>query len=369
MNDAVATRKSSVDVVVPCYKYAHYLPFCVNSILTQRGVDVRVLIVDDVSPDNTPEVAKALAAADSRIHYVRNEKNLGLIGTANVGIVGWAKADYVVLLSADDALTPGSLARAVEVFDANPDVGLIFGRCALMGEANPTETPEDAAHPTYQVWDGKQVLEHFFAHGNPTPSPSVIARTKLHQEIGGYNPKLPHTSDMEMWMRFSTRGKVGIIRDEQAFYRLHNSNMSEAYISQALRDRQEMLDACEQVATHWCKDIPEAQGWLRETKRRFADEAYWLAGRALEANDPERLKPRLDFAHKYHPSPWTSAAAWRFRIKKLMGASLAKAIKGKPAEAADATDVPDAQAGSEAMNYRSQRGAVGWWPEATAKTA
>ena len=74
-----------------------------DSILTQRGVDVRILIVDDVSPDNTPEVARALAAADSRVEYVRNEKNLGLIGTANVGIVGWAKADYVVLLSADDA--------------------------------------------------------------------------------------------------------------------------------------------------------------------------------------------------------------------------------------------------------------------------
>jgi len=355
---------SSVDVVVPCYKYAHYLPFCVNSILTQRGVDVRVLIVDDVSPDNTPEVARAIAAADPRVHYVRNEKNLGLIGTANVGVIGWAKADYVVLLSADDALTPGSLARAVEVFDKHPDVGLIFGRCSLMGETSPTDAPEDAASPTYQIWEGKRVLEHVFRYGNPTPSPSVIARTKLHHEIGGYNPKLKHTSDMEMWMRFATRCSIGVIRDEQAFYRLHNSNMSEAFISQALRDRQEMIDTYEEVAAHWCKDIPDAQGWFRDAKRRLADEGFWLAGKAFEANDPERLKPRLDFALKYHPSPWTSSNAMRFYLKRLMGRSLARAIKGKPAEAPDATDVPDAKAGTEAMNYRSQRGAVGWWPEA-----
>ena len=74
------------------------------------------------------------------------------------------------------------------------DVGLNFGRCTLMGEANPTDAPADDETATYQVWDGKRLLHHFFRHGNPTPSPSVIARTKLHQEIGGYNAKLPHTS-------------------------------------------------------------------------------------------------------------------------------------------------------------------------------
>jgi hypothetical protein len=355
---------ASVDVVVPCYRYAHYLPFCVNSILFQRGVDVRVLILDDVSPDNTPEVGKALAAADSRVEYRRNEKNLGLIGAANVGVIDWAKADYVVLLSADDALTPGSLARAVQVFEANPDVGLIFGRCALMGEASPTEMPADAETATYQVWEGKRLLEHFFRNGNPTPSPSVIARTKLHQELGGYNAKLPHTSDMEMWMRFATRGSVGVIREEQAFYRLHASNMSGAFNNQALRDRQELLDACEEIAANWCKDIPEAQGWLKETQQRMAEEAFWLAGRALDANDPERLGPRLAFAQKYHPSPWTSRNAWRFYIKRALGHTLASALKRKPAAAADATDTPSSQASTEAENYRRQRGTVGWWPEA-----
>ena len=44
---------------------------------------IRVLIIDDASPDNTPEVAGQLAAIDPRITYVRNETNLGLIGTAN----------------------------------------------------------------------------------------------------------------------------------------------------------------------------------------------------------------------------------------------------------------------------------------------
>ncbi|MGO7624616.1 glycosyltransferase family 2 protein, partial [Rhizobium ruizarguesonis] len=52
----------SVDVVIPCYKYAHFLEECVGSVLSQAGVDVRVLILDDCSPDNTPEVGMALAS-------------------------------------------------------------------------------------------------------------------------------------------------------------------------------------------------------------------------------------------------------------------------------------------------------------------
>ena len=81
---------TAVDVVVPCYNYARYLPTCVSTILDQAGVEVRVLIVDDCSTDETPTVAAALAAQDSRVTVVRNEVNLGLIGTANRGMLEWA---------------------------------------------------------------------------------------------------------------------------------------------------------------------------------------------------------------------------------------------------------------------------------------
>src|SRR5262249_29253788 len=95
-------RMTSVDVVVPCYNYARYLEDCVNSVLSQRDVDLRVLIIDDASPDNTPTVAKRLAATDRRVTYMRNDVNLGLVGTSNRGVIDWACAEYTALISADD---------------------------------------------------------------------------------------------------------------------------------------------------------------------------------------------------------------------------------------------------------------------------
>src|SRR4051794_40019596 len=99
---------SQVDVVIPCYKYAHFLPGCVGSVLAQDGVDVRVLVIDDCSPDDTAEVAAGLRAADPRVEFRRHAVNRGHIATYNEGLLEWAAGDYVLLLSADDMLTPGA---------------------------------------------------------------------------------------------------------------------------------------------------------------------------------------------------------------------------------------------------------------------
>ena len=92
---------SRVDVFVPCYRYGRFLDTCVRSILSQEGVDVRVLILDDASPDETEMVGRRLERADSRVEYRRHAANRGHIATYNEGI-RWATGDYVQLLSPAD---------------------------------------------------------------------------------------------------------------------------------------------------------------------------------------------------------------------------------------------------------------------------
>ncbi len=119
-------RRPTVSVVVPCYRYGHYLPGAVRSVLDQTDVDAEVLIVDDASPDDSGEVAEALAAADPRIRVLRHAENKGHIATYNDGLEA-VDGEYVVLLSADDLLPPGSLGRATALMEANPSVGMVYG--------------------------------------------------------------------------------------------------------------------------------------------------------------------------------------------------------------------------------------------------
>jgi glycosyltransferase involved in cell wall biosynthesis len=115
-------QKPTVSFVVPCYKLAHLLRECVDSILSQSHKDLEVLIMDDCSPDNTAEVAASFA--DSRVIYVKNESNIGHLNNYNKGI-NMARGQYVWLLSADDYLRRDYVVeRYVRVMEEHPGVGL-----------------------------------------------------------------------------------------------------------------------------------------------------------------------------------------------------------------------------------------------------
>src|SRR5215468_3571467 len=119
---------SRVDVVIPCYNYGRYLPESVSSVTDdQPGSDVRVLIIDDASQDDSAEVAERLAARDSRIAVAVHHINKGAIPTFNEGLLEWATGDYCVLISADDKLAPGALRRATDFLDEHPGVGFVYG--------------------------------------------------------------------------------------------------------------------------------------------------------------------------------------------------------------------------------------------------
>src|SRR3954470_24661150 len=118
---------NDVDVIVPCYRYGRFLRQCVGSVLTQQGVAVRLLIIDDCSPDDTAEIARKLQEEDERVSFIRHNRNQGHIATYNEGIA-WTHSEYYLLLSADDYLLPGALMRTVSFMAKHPSVTLAFGQ-------------------------------------------------------------------------------------------------------------------------------------------------------------------------------------------------------------------------------------------------
>ena len=225
---------SSVDVIVPCYRYGHLLRECVESVLTQSLKDVRVLILDDASPDNAHEVGAELAREDLRVTLVRHQVNKGHIATYNEGI-DWVSADYMLLLSADDYLLPGALERAATLLDAHSEVGFVFGRAVeLNADGTRTETEPVAGKAGTSpalVLTGIQFIE-LTGPRNIVPTPTAVVRTALQKRVGGYCIELPHAGDMEMWLRLAANASVGILEALQAVYRRHAVNMSHAYYRQ-----------------------------------------------------------------------------------------------------------------------------------------
>jgi glycosyltransferase involved in cell wall biosynthesis len=276
---------SSVSVVIPCYRYGHFLEQSVGSALTgQDGVDVKVLIIDDASPDDSAEAARKLAAADSRIEVLVHERNKGHLATYNEGLLEWADGDYTVLLSADDRLTPGALVRAAALLDAHPNVGFVYGH-PLRFQSDQPLPPARTEGRGWSVWPGRWWLDRRFkaGHGCIT-SPEVVVRTDLQRKLGGYDPRLPHSGDIEMWMRFAAHADVGYLKGvDQAYYRVHSASMSQTDFSGQLDDLRQRKAAYDAVLEH-AGHLPAAdRDRLAATvNRKLARQALWRAARAYD---------------------------------------------------------------------------------------
>jgi glycosyltransferase involved in cell wall biosynthesis len=312
---------SSVDVIVPCYRYAHYLEECVQSVLSQDGVAVRVLILDDESPDDTPEVCARLTR-DPRVTARRHVKNQGHIKTYNEGIE-WAKSDYLLLLSADDYLLPGSLARAAALMDEHPEVGLVFGQCMEIAEDGRMREATTPAHAGMR--ESTRVLsgEDFIAMsgvGNIVPTPTAIVRTALQQMLGGYHTELPHTADLEMWLRLAAHSKVGVLRDFQAVYRRHANNMSLGYQKRNfLRDLHQRIAALDFFFEYGGRTRLDMSRTRRGMLSALGREAVQAASGAFNDSELELSREFVDFAIKVDPRiKWTREWA-RFQMKRAMG--------------------------------------------------
>jgi len=308
----------TVDVIVPCYNYGRYLRSCVESVLQQDGVDVRILVIDDASRDNSAEVGRELAAQDSRVEFRHHAENRGHIATYNEGLA-WASGEFYLLLSADDALTLGALGRAARLMTDHPEIGFVYGKEILWrsDDTPPFSTAQPASAVTL-ILSGPTFLEWMCATvDNPVATPTAVVRTALQHQIGGYREDLPHTGDFEMWLRLAAHASIGVIEAEQAFWRQHGTNMRLDYRGdKTLRQHKAAFDA---VFGAFAERIEEHERLQRLSDRALAKLAYWQASACFDRGNQEGCQHMLDLAVEFDPTVVRWAQWWRLRLKRRLG--------------------------------------------------
>jgi glycosyltransferase involved in cell wall biosynthesis len=307
---------STVDVIVPCYLYGHFLKECVESVLTQSGPRVRVLIIDDASPDQTADVATELANNDPRVTFLRHTANRGHIATYNEGI-DWASAEYLLLLSADDYLLPGALNRATTLMEQYSDVGFVFGNAVELDEHGGRWFTD--AVPCH---NGERILtcqEFFGLSGaqNIVPTPTAVIRTEIQKRVGGYRAELPHAGDMEMWLRMAAHASLGFVKTPQAVYRLHNKNMSLFYRERNwladLEQRRAAFDCFFRACEHL---LAGSAGLRKKMLYLLARDAVSQASKAFNGGELELCGNLTEFALRTSSKvarslPWAKLACKR----------------------------------------------------------
>lgn len=210
-----------VTVVIPAFNPGNYLRLAVQSILCQTFKDFELIVIDDGSTDGSFE--QLANERDFRLRLVHNERNLGLVKTRNLGI-DLARAPLLAVLDSDDIAKPNRLQLQVERFISDPDL-VLLGSCA------------DVIDSTGQVCGSIDTREYLDAdirksmlRVNWFIQSSVMFRTEVVRNLGGYPANIPIAEDYALWLKIIAAHKVGNLRERLVQYRVHGAQISQRKI-------------------------------------------------------------------------------------------------------------------------------------------
>ena len=252
-----------VSIVITTYNRSTLLPHAIES-AKQAARDPEVIVVDDCSTDDTPE----LCATIGEISYLRLNANRGLAHARNAGI-NISSSEFVAFLDDDDLRLPGSIDKQLHAIAADENIALCYGQ-ALIGDAR-RQLPTGEFYPLHCpqgdiFWE---LLEDNFI-----PMPSVLARKSCLVEAGGFNTELKLIEDWDMWLRLSERFAVAAVAEPVAIYRKADAQSgqmcsnSAALCEQALRVQESALNRSRaQAATRKRR---------RDVQKKFRNRVYGI---------------------------------------------------------------------------------------------
>ena len=204
-----------VTVLLSTHNDLRFLPQAVQSVLGQTFEDFEFLVVDDGSTDNTPDYLSALQARDTRVRVLRNDENLGLTRSLNLGLAA-ARGRLIARMDADDVSAPERLERQVGFLDGNPDIGIVGSSRTLIDVEGTTLGYARAVQDDLGIrW--KCLL------GNPFAHPSVVLRRDVLVRHGlTYNESYRTAQDYELWPRVLRHVKGANLEEPLLRYRLRD---------------------------------------------------------------------------------------------------------------------------------------------------
>jgi len=199
-----------VSVVMSVYNGARELARTMDSILSQQGVDLEFIVVDDGSTDESPQMLADYARRDARVRVTRQE-NAGLTRALIRGCAD-ARGHYIARQDVGDVSLPERLRKQVAYLDTNPEVALLSCWVRFVGPKGEDlyvvqrkDTPEEAAQKLRATTLDQ--FEGIGAHG------SAMFRRRDYLRAGGYREQFYFAQDTDLWRRLAALGLVAFLRE------------------------------------------------------------------------------------------------------------------------------------------------------------
>lgn len=227
MNDS---RNTLISIIMPAHNASRFIGQAIESVLAQTYPDWELLIIDDASTDDTPDLVRAFS--DPRIKYHRVERVGHPAGVRNIGL-RLAQGEYIAFLDSDDEYLPQALEILYGALQEKPDATSAYGFCwcideknepipernVLVAQPNGTYTlPPDYSHS----W--KNIVLGYFS----CLLPGLILRRSTLDRIGNLNEQLYSAEDYEFYVRLFMDNHDGLycIPNYVYRYRIYSESLT-----------------------------------------------------------------------------------------------------------------------------------------------
>jgi glycosyltransferase involved in cell wall biosynthesis len=192
-----------ISVVMPLYNVAPYVEEAIASIQKQTIQDIEIILVNDCSTDQTPQIIQKIAEQDPRARILNTPKG-GAYGCArpkNVGLLA-CRAPYIAVMDGDDVSTPDRLEKLLAFLETHPEISLVGSAIRTMDEQGRFIGRVSDVAPTHTA-----VMKTAHLH---TPCMAWLARKELYEKLDRHR-LIPAGEDHDFLLRALAGG-----------YRLHN---------------------------------------------------------------------------------------------------------------------------------------------------
>ncbi len=258
-----------VSVIIPTYNRSKYLTQAIESALVQDYPDLEVIVSDNASTDDTPQVVKKYFK-DPRFKYFRNKRNLGMAGNWRRAIYEYATGNYAIILSDDDYFIYSSyVSDAINIFKQYKNVVLVFANQKVLYDLKNKKFFKETKMDFPELVDGNLLFFDYLIKKVPfIPLATVVFHRITAVNLNCFAKEII-SADQELFFKMILNKKVGFIKKTVAVYRKHSEAATSNWNLDILLKNVDFILSSARCAFNQGFDSIQVEIWKRKSLKIY----------------------------------------------------------------------------------------------------
>lgn len=270
---AASDAQPAVSIIMNCYNGEKYLREAIDSIYSQTYKNWEIIFWDNVSTDNSPEIARSY---DGKLRYFKGEKTVPLYAARNYALQQ-ARGKYIAFLDYDDIWLPQKLEQQIPLFDKDKKIGMVYSNAEIAEGITAIRKMHTALQPS-----GK-IFRHLLRHYNINIQTVVILRTVLESLNQWFDDSLNLAGDTDLFLRIAHDWDVKYLPVVTVRCREHGGNLSLKLAEDVPVEIEYIIGKFSNLYKDFIREYDPELIELRMRLRKGLAVAKWKSGKKSEA--------------------------------------------------------------------------------------